>query len=62
MALVVKNLPDRRHKRHGFDPWVGKSPWSRKWQPIPYSCLGDSMDRATWGATVHEAADSVRHQ
>ena len=25
----------RRHKRNGFDPWVGKSPWSRKWQPAP---------------------------
>ena len=22
-------------KRHGFDPWVGKIPWSRKWQPAP---------------------------
>ena len=20
-------------KRHRFDPWVGKIPWSRKWQP-----------------------------
>ena len=19
----------RRHKRHGFDPWVGKIPWRR---------------------------------
>ena len=19
----------------GFDPWVGKTPWSRKWQPTP---------------------------
>ena len=25
----------RRHKRHRFDPWVGKIPWKRKWQPIP---------------------------
>ena len=25
----------RRHKRRGFDPWVGKIPWSRKWQPAP---------------------------
>ena len=25
----------RVHKRLGFDPWVGKIPWSRKWQPIP---------------------------
>ena len=22
----------RRHKRLGFDPWVGKIPWSKKWQ------------------------------
>ena len=21
----------RRHKRRGFDPWVWKIPWSRKW-------------------------------
>ena len=34
---VVKNLPDkcRRHRRPGFDPWVGKIPWSRKWQLTP---------------------------
>ena len=25
----------RRHKRHGFDPWVGKIPWRRAWQPTP---------------------------
>jgi len=25
----------RRHKRHRFDVWVWKIPWSRKWQPIP---------------------------
>ena len=23
----------RRHKRHGFDPCVGKIPWRRAWQP-----------------------------
>ena len=23
----------RRHKRRSFHPWVGKIPWSRKWQP-----------------------------
>ena len=23
---------DRRRKRHGFDPWVGKTPWKKKWQ------------------------------
>ena len=25
----------RRHRRHGFNPWVRKIPWRRKWQPTP---------------------------
>ena len=25
----------RRHKRHGLDPWIGKIPWRRAWQPTP---------------------------
>ena len=25
----------RRCKRHGFNPWVGNIPWSRKWQSAP---------------------------
>ena len=25
----------RRHKRHSFNPWVRKIPWSRKWHPAP---------------------------
>ena len=25
----------RRCKRHGFDPWVQKIPWRRKWKPTP---------------------------
>ena len=25
----------KRHKRRGFDPWVGKIPWRRAWQPTP---------------------------
>ena len=41
-ALLVENLGDIRNtgffvclffKRHRFDPWVGKIPWRRKWQP-----------------------------
>ena len=24
-----------RLKRPGFDPWVGKIPWRRVWQPTP---------------------------
>jgi len=25
----------RGYKRLKFDPWVGKIPWRRKWQPTP---------------------------
>ena len=28
--------------RSGFDPWVGKSPWRRKWQPTPVFLPGKS--------------------
>ena len=32
----------RRHKRYGFDPWVGKIPWRRAWQPISVFLTGES--------------------
>ena len=28
-------------KRHRSDPWVGKIPWSRKWQPTPVFLPGE---------------------
>ena len=33
----------RGYKRHGFDPWVGKISWRRKWQPTPVFLLGESL-------------------
>ena len=35
----------RRHKRLRFDPWVGKIPWRRKWQPTPIFLPGESQGR-----------------
>ena len=29
-------------RRPGFDPWVGKSPWRRAWQPTPLFLPGES--------------------
>ena len=29
-------------RRLGFNPWVGKIPWSRKWQPTPVFLPGKS--------------------
>ena len=44
VAPVVKNTPANasRRKRHGFDPWVGKIPWRKAWQPTPVSLPGES--------------------
>ena len=40
-----------------FDPWVGKIPWRRKWQPTPVFLPGDSQGQRSlvgcrlWGRT-----------
>ena len=45
-------------RRPGFDPWVGKIPWRRKWQPTPVFLPGNPMDRGAWQATVHRVTKS----
>ena len=42
----------------GFDPWIGKIPWGKKWQPSPIFLSGNPMDRGPWRATVHRVAKS----
>ena len=32
------------------DPWIGKVPWRRKWQPLQYYCLENSMDTSACNA------------
>ena len=41
-----------------FDPWVGKMPWSRKWQSTPVFLPGNPMNRGAWQATVYREAKS----
>ena len=36
------HLQCRRCRRHRFDPWVGKIPWRRKWQPTSVFLPGES--------------------
>ena len=42
-------------RRCGFDPWVGKFPWSRKRQPTPVFLPGESRGQkslagySSWG-------------
>ena len=37
----------RTLKRHGFDSWVGKIPWRRKWQLPPVFLPGKSQGQRT---------------
>ena len=39
VAQMVKNLPAMQET--GFDPWVGKIPWRREWQPTPVFWPGE---------------------
>ena len=59
---MVKNLPLIQEtpvfNPNGFNPWVGKIPWRRKWQPTPVFLLENPMDREAWWATVHGVTKS----
>ena len=35
-----------------------RSEWRRKWHPLQYSCLENSVDRGTWWAAVHGVTQS----
>ena len=54
----------RRLERHGFDPWIRRIPWSRKWQPTPVFLLGESQgqrslaDPSKWGC---KESDKTEH-
>ena len=42
VVLAVKNLPAvQETRRLQFDPWVGKIPWRRKWQPATVFLPGE---------------------
>ena len=46
--LVVKNPPaNAGDMRHRFDPWVGKTPWRRAWQPTPVVSPRESVGQRT---------------
>ena len=48
----------RRYKRFGFDPWVGKIPWRKAWQPTPEFLPGESHGQRSLVGTVHGGAKS----
>ena len=51
----------RRHKRHRFDPWVGKIPWRRAWQPTPVFLPEESPWTEELGGLQSMGLRRVRH-
>ena len=62
-SLVGKEcLQCRRHRRREFDPWVGKIPWGRKWQPTPVFLPGKTHGQgslADWAVQRVTEPDTI---
>ena len=48
-------------RRPGFDPWVGKIPWRRAWQPTPVLLPGESPWTEEPGGLQSIKSQRVRH-
>ena len=52
-------------RRPGFDPWVGKIPWRRQWQPTPVLLLRkfhgwrSLVDYSPWGRKVSDMTERL---
>ena len=58
----------RRGNRCGFDPWIGKIPWWRAWQPTEVFLPGESHGQRSlaayspWGRKESDTAEHTYHQ
>ena len=54
--------------RPGLNPWVGKIPWRRAWQPTPVFLPGESHGQRSlagcspWGRTESDTTEVTRQQ
>ena len=52
----------RRHKRRGFNPWVGNIPWRRIWQPTPVFLPGEPHGQrslVSYNSLGHKESDTT---
>ena len=55
---VTKTLPANEEDA-GSIPGLGRPPGEGNVNPLQYSCLGNSMDRGAWQATVHRVTKEL---
>ena len=54
----------RKRRKCEFNPWVGKIPLRRAWQPTPVFLLGESHGQRTlagYSPWVHKESDTTEH-
>ena len=61
VALVKNPLANVGDKRHRLDPWIGKIPWRRAWQPPPVILPGESHGQRSLKSQVQSIGHRVRH-
>ena len=60
---MVKNLPAMQRTR--FNPWVGKPPWRRTWQPTPVFLPGkfhgqrSLVGESPWGLRESDTTEGL---
>ena len=50
-----------QHRKHRFNPWVGKILWRRKWQPAPVFLPGESHRQRSLVGYSPWGHERVRH-
>ena len=55
------NCQGKRHKRHRFEPWVGRMPWRRAWQSIPVFLPRESQGQRSLAGYSPWGCKRVRH-
>ena len=61
-SLVAQMVKNRLQcERPGFDPWVGKIPWRRAWQPTPVLLPGESPWTEESGKLQSMGSQRVEH-
>ena len=67
LCMLDWNKQCRRYRRCGFDCWVRKIPWRRKWQPIPVFLPGEFhgqrslADYSPWGRQESDMTEQLTH-
>ena len=68
MAESVKNPPTMQETQEkGFDTWVGKIPWRRKWQSTPVFLPGEFHGQRSlascslWGRKEPDMTEATEH-